>query len=367
MAITEVYVDPSIAANSGSGTIGDPYGDLQYALNSVTRDATNGDRFNVKAGTDEVLTASLSFATYGTPSSGAPCVFQGYTSAQGDGGIGGISGAATYSIINTTTLDYIIFIDMHLHNSGAAVVARVDDFCQFINCEVDNSTGNGIQGDIGLTVIGCYIHNIGTYGINNSATGSLIYANYLENGANSFAIGINTSNAVYVIGNIIDIGSGGSEGIRLTGGSGSAINNSIWANGSTGAGIVCVNGIGQHVVLNNVIEGFSGAAAEGILTQTSASMALYGHNKVYNCTTNFSISGVIFVDLGNNDSLSASPFVNASGGDFTLTATAAALYSWPETFTQLALANYMNLGALQIAPASGINFKQYRTRNRELA
>lgn len=83
MAITEYYIDPAIDANSGTGTIGDPFGDLQYALDTVTRDGTNGDRFNVKAGTAEVLTAALSLATYGTPTEAAPLVIQGYTSAAG--------------------------------------------------------------------------------------------------------------------------------------------------------------------------------------------------------------------------------------------------------------------------------------------
>ena len=55
MAITEVYVDPAINGNSGTGTLVDPYGDLQYALDTKARDSTNGDRFNIKAGTAEVL------------------------------------------------------------------------------------------------------------------------------------------------------------------------------------------------------------------------------------------------------------------------------------------------------------------------
>ena len=63
MAITNYYVDPSINANSGTGTIGDPFGDLQYALDTVTRDSTNGDQFNIKAGTAEVLTGTLDFST----------------------------------------------------------------------------------------------------------------------------------------------------------------------------------------------------------------------------------------------------------------------------------------------------------------
>ena len=50
MAITEVYVDPSIAADSGAGTVGDPYGDLEYAIEQTTFDTTNGTRVNIKIG-----------------------------------------------------------------------------------------------------------------------------------------------------------------------------------------------------------------------------------------------------------------------------------------------------------------------------
>lgn len=76
MALTEVYVDPSIAGDSGAGTVGDPYGDLEYALEQVTRDATNGDRFNIKAGTDEILEFALDvIVDYGTPTRIAPLFF----------------------------------------------------------------------------------------------------------------------------------------------------------------------------------------------------------------------------------------------------------------------------------------------------
>jgi hypothetical protein len=58
-APTDSFIDPSIAGNSGSGTIGDPWGDCQHALDTVTRDATDGDRMCIKEGTDEIHTAAL--------------------------------------------------------------------------------------------------------------------------------------------------------------------------------------------------------------------------------------------------------------------------------------------------------------------
>jgi len=53
MALTEIYVDPAIAANSGTGTSGDPYGDLQYALNRqpLQHQGGNGGNSRGRAGT----------------------------------------------------------------------------------------------------------------------------------------------------------------------------------------------------------------------------------------------------------------------------------------------------------------------------
>ena len=101
-APSETYVDPSIAANSGTGTIGDPYGDLQYALDTMTRDSTNGDRINIKSGTAEVLTGTISLASYGPPRFDYYLVLEGYDSVAGDGGIGAIDGnAGNFTIFNS--------------------------------------------------------------------------------------------------------------------------------------------------------------------------------------------------------------------------------------------------------------------------
>jgi len=113
MAMSEYYVDPSIAANSGTGTIGDPYGDLQYALNSITRNITDGDRINIKAGAEEVLASAISYATYGTPSLAAPLIYQGYSSAAGDGGIAEIDLGG-----NGAASNYVSYADLKLRNAS---------------------------------------------------------------------------------------------------------------------------------------------------------------------------------------------------------------------------------------------------------
>lgn len=64
--MADYYVNPALASNTGTGTVGDPFGDLQHALNSVMRSAT-GDTFTVTEGATEILAANLSYAIYGAP------------------------------------------------------------------------------------------------------------------------------------------------------------------------------------------------------------------------------------------------------------------------------------------------------------
>ena len=93
MALTNYFVDPAAGSDdTGDGSIGTPWASVQHALDSITRDATNGDQVNIKSGTADVLAATLDLTTYGTPTATAPLVLRGYTSAANDGGVGVLSG-----------------------------------------------------------------------------------------------------------------------------------------------------------------------------------------------------------------------------------------------------------------------------------
>jgi len=342
--LTETYADPSIAGNSGAGTIGDPYGDVQYAFDTMTRDATNGDRVNILAGTDEVLGAAIDFTTYGIPTSAAPLTIQGYTSVAGDGGIGGISGAATYTIFASDAFDRLNLVNLHLHNCGSAAIVHIDNNCTMLGCEIDNTSGLGLSMDSGTLIMDCYIHNVGANGIGNRA--SILYC-FLENGANDFGIAIGAgTDGITIAYNIISI-DGASNGINVGASvmGNSIVNNSIFSSAGTGYGIRIDGRF--NTITNNIVEGFSGSGGRGY--DINDHTLLYGHNKAYNNATNFDVAAGVqhMLDLGNNDVLSASPFVNPSGKDFRIS-TALKAAGFPTSFRGAATTTqYLDVGAVQ--------------------
>ena len=90
MAKSEYYVDPL----NGSDTTGDGLSDgtawqtVQNALNSITKNTTDGDRINVKDTADDVLTAPLQFGAIGSYSLTYGLLIEGYSTNAGDGGVG---------------------------------------------------------------------------------------------------------------------------------------------------------------------------------------------------------------------------------------------------------------------------------------
>lgn len=339
--------DPTdVRCDQHTGAVGLPWATVQHALDFTTRDAVNGDRFNVKAGTDDVLAAALSFATYGTPTLVAPWICQGYTAAAGDGGIGGISGGGNFSIVGGAALDYLGFIDMHLHNSGAAAVIDIDDSCTLIGCEVDNTSGAGILVDFDGVVINCYVHNCGGYGV-DAREGSVVAFNTLENGANDFSYAIYGSGAAIFF-NVIDI-DGTTRGIYGWGSS-TICFNSIYSNAGTEDGIFNSGANNSGVILGNIVEGFSGVGGVGI---NFAEARVYGYSAFYNNTANLS-KGDTILDLSANDqALTASPFIDAANDDFRVNSSVRGLAYLMDNYPSLSVRSYLDIGALQRAERPG--------------
>ena len=167
-AMAEIYIDPGIAGDVGTGTFGDPYGDFEYAIQQTAFSGTRSTRFNVKSGTDEVLARPLDYilvdAEY-KPTREAPLVIQGYDKEPGDGGSAGISGGDKFSIFGDAGLDNVIFTDLNLKNSGQSNVIELNDHCSLLNCEISNSKSNGVITHEGSFMSGCYIHDIEDVGV----------------------------------------------------------------------------------------------------------------------------------------------------------------------------------------------------------
>lgn len=335
---TETYVDPSIAGNSGTGTAIDPYGDLQYALNTMTRDATNGDRINIKAGTDEILAAALSLAAYGTPGYAASLTFQGYTATAGDRGIGGVNGNS-FAMLDSYTLDYISLIDLHIHHCGTRAV-RLDDYILFYNLEVDNGV-NGLDCDYRGLIIDCYVHDM--TGIAIKALCPVVNCVIVGDGTD-YGIHLTTAGGT-AINNVISI-AGIGVGIRHDCPRSTSIGNTIYSNGGTGDGIQAISNYRQGVIIGNYIEGFSGGGGVGVNIGANYHAAVYGHNYTFNNATNYVEAGEIFVNLGNNTALGASALADPGSGDFSVDTTLQAL-GWPAAFKGISTNTFIDVGAAQ--------------------
>lgn len=349
MAITQYYVNPAINADSGTGTIGDPFGDLQYALNTITRDATNGDQVNIKAGTAEVLAAPLSFATYGAPTAAAPLVLRGYTAVANDGGVGVIDGDGG-QIINGSTLSYIIGHSMTFTNTGANTMLRLGSGCMFTDCSFTNSTGRAVwvAGTSGPYMQRCYVAVTNNAGVTLGHS-AVIDSCYLNGATVLFSSGIGTS---VIINNII-VPSGNNYGLTVN----AIINvnikhNVILSSASAGAGIYTTTETGLMAV-NNIIAGFSGAGGTGMTL--GGRSRLVGYNAFYNNTTDVSLAGEIWDDQRANDvALAADPFVDAANGDFSLTDAAKLLLrsaGWPSSYLGASTDPHITIGAVQYGAA----------------
>jgi len=345
---TDYYVDPAIAGDSGAGTTGDPYGDIQHALDTVTRDATDGDRLNIKAGTDEILAASLDLATYGTPTATAPLVLQGYTSSQGDGGIGGINNNSN-SLFTPNSLDWIRLVDLHIHSAGSASIVDLDNGTIVINCEIDNTTSNGLNLDTDAVIINCHIHNCGAAGVTLSSN-SWVVGNYFANGANDFVRAIQAGTNGTYLSNIISI-DGASIGLDLTS-TKCCIHNSVLSSSGTGKGITIGNNDIEQVY-GNLIEGFSGAGGQGfdLDTLTTRPLHFYSYNAAYNNTTDYTTPHYVTLGATDNEALGASPFDKSGSDTF---ANRFVYFSPVDTGNvQGGLPNGQDKGAVQSAGGSG--------------
>ena len=182
---TEYFVDPLSGSDSNGGSSdADAWLTVQHALDTITRNSTNGDRINIKSSATITATSSLSFSSYGSTGTGNMLYFEGYDSSQGDGGMFSVD-------LNNTSTVWI--------NNRSYTSVKNGEF----------SNGNSSTGMVRLSnggiLSGCYFHNGGSCGALVSSS-SMAAGNRFEDLAN-YGLRLAGDNC-YVEGNYFADGAG---------------------------------------------------------------------------------------------------------------------------------------------------------------
>ena len=324
MALSKLWVDPAVAG-PGAGTEGDPHASTEYAILNNAFGA-GGTQINLKTGTDDVLAAQLDAAliTAGwTPSEATPLVIRGYATAENDGGQGQLDGGGLVSIISTTR-DFISLIDLKMGNTGANIIASLDSNGMIIRCESHTCTGTGFQVASYGVIKSCYLHHacaVNRSGLVLSGAGAVASFNHVAltgaaagNGIYASSIGTRVEDNIIIM--PPGVGTSAMSGINSI--EAYLVSNSIYsAAAHVGVGINNVINSTLLELTNNLIEGFSGIGGKAVSHAANTSVRYQGGNAYFNCASGFDApANHVIMDLGDNETLSASPFEDASTGDF---------------------------------------------------
>ncbi|MBK8113206.1 MAG: hypothetical protein IPK44_01515 [Candidatus Accumulibacter sp.] len=340
-APSQYYVDYGAGNDTtGNGTSGTPWKTVQKALDTVTRDTTNGDQININSSTAQVLSAALSLTTYGAPGATAPLILRGYTASSGDGGVGEID-CNGVTMFASSTLRYIVLVGLKIHNFGNNNGVYLSSYLETyaINCEIYKGASSPTSKTLVYLayVIGCHVHDAGTTGVGISGFGGLVYGNFVNNCVTA------TNHSGFVLNNVLANCTTGTTGASVAAG------NSVYASsGSTGTGVALP---ARAIGFNNIIEGFSGSGGKGLSTVDAL---MIGYNAFYNNATAESL-GDTWIDLGNDGTPAASPFTNAGSLDFSLVSSAGSGVletAMPSAFGS-ATTNKADRGAVQAGAGAG--------------
>lgn len=297
MAATEYWVSAAVGADTGAGTsFGDPMGaadgdPVQRLLDTITANETDGDIIYVIDDGTYTPQAELSFATYGSPSTGWALTLKGLhadgstaSDLATDVGIGAFDlGAFSGYYISNKRVNL-----QHLSFANGTDLIYVDD-AYVKDCSFSDASNFALRLGAFCVARNCYAFNCGVRGFYATATSCRILDSHVmsrtadSNGATIACIDNNNSGGL-VQGCTVST-EGSSDGIRI-GGATSCLNNSILSSSGTGEGIQISGNNYASEFANNIIEGFSGTGGIGITCGGGASRAgLIGNNKIYNCTT----------------------------------------------------------------------------------
>lgn len=307
MALTAYYVDSDIGTDTGAGTSGDPYGNIQHCLDTITRDSTNGDIIYGKG--SETLGGALSFATYGTPSKADRLVLSRWDADWT------LTAQNSSTAIIASAVSWVDYLDIIFDGNSCTTTSTIDAAInEFKGCTFRDSAYNSNNGMVNCSgnttrIVGCsfddmpYPLRIGgdCFIKGNDFRGYTGYI-YLQGAHNRF------------IGNTVDASGGtGARGVYCTNDYNHISGNSFLGSASTVPLIDLSSSAQANTVSNNLCEGASGTGGKGIYIQAAGNVA-YG-NACYNNTTDYDLhANTTFQD--DNESLGASPFAKSGSNTF---------------------------------------------------
>jgi hypothetical protein len=329
-AVTEYYVNLATGNDTtGNGTSGNPWLTIQKALNTITRDATNGDRINcASSGTNS---AALSFTTYssGGGTQAAPLIIEGYTTTAGDGGRAAINCNGA-SFINSAVVEGVYLCDLDLSNSNTGAgqpCVQLDKHSGLFRCTIrDAYYGYQLANSYPHFCVACGFTEIDQTAILSDHEHDLITDNWIVDGSTlklgGYGISVPGTGA-NIHRNIISLASGSAASgigcVSVITQDASITHNSIFGPNGTGRGIYLVVGTGDPpaLVANNLIQGFNGAGGDGIeISGTTRSAIVMDGNCVSDATTKYNLGENILLPMLDNESLSGNVFAFSGANTF---------------------------------------------------
>lgn len=325
--MTEYYVDPTRADDTGAGT------STATAKKTITAGAAlcaAGDRLNLRSNANHVLTTTVNITTTGTRT--ARITIEGYTTTAGDGGVPTITSATSSVDLFTVNVPYYTFKSLNLTHTGATRgdgfrvldakrtiirdctisgcfrgiynVGYLNDNLSITNCDISSCTSHGVLWAYSnaVEVRGCSFHgNTGDGFTWTAQSGGLNGCTFVD--CKSYANGGNGIGMTDLTTVVLD---------RTT------------LHGNTGAGLKITSATGVDLFLglsNNLFTSNGGYGVD--LTGTAAerdNSAMFNRNNWYGSGAVANTSGTRNnLSAGTND-LSGDPqYTNAATGNFTPT------------------------------------------------
>lgn len=249
--MTTYYVDGVDGNDANAGTSegsGNAWATIQKAADTVVA----GDNVYVKG--NGTYAESVTLATAGTAA--LPIAWAGYTTTPDDEGIATIDPAAG-DCVTGSTIHWQFWSNFRFTGGTVGYDDQFADDLMFYNCEFDNNSGDGFNGDNDAKFVRCSFHNNGGFGIDGdthvSAMLSVFYSN--TSGAMRTDGGAFIQNLIYGL-------TTGDNGIALL-----------------------VAASSDNIVMNNTIDGENAATTTGINIVTTGNDAVVINNIIYDCNT----------------------------------------------------------------------------------